>query len=80
LDYRFDFTKNDVVVYIDGTMDLSKQSQDFLNRYFYKQTFRIVTVPASFGQANKSNVDYSDYNKVIQRFGINDKDVITIGK
>lgn len=68
IDYDFDFTKNDVQIYIGANYDLSTTTQ-FLNN----QTFRIVLVPAGFlNKGAKPPVDYSDYNAVIKYFKIND--------
>lgn len=71
IDYDFDFTQNDVQIYIGANYDLSTTPQ-FLNN----QTFRIVLVPADFlGKNATPPVDYSDYNAVIKYFKINDLNV-----
>ncbi|WP_175620753.1 hypothetical protein [Chryseobacterium schmidteae] len=71
IDYDFDFTKNDVQIYIGANYDLTTTTQ-FLNN----QTFRIVLVPADFlNKGAKPPVDYSDYNAVIKYFKINDSKV-----
>lgn len=72
LDYDFDFTRNDVQLYANGTIDLAAQSQEFKNMYLNSQTFRIVIVPAAAG---KSAVDHSDYDAVIRHYGIDDSQV-----
>ncbi|QOW11357.1 hypothetical protein Q73A0000_13805 [Kaistella flava (ex Peng et al. 2021)] len=69
LDYDFDFTKNDVMIYASGNYDVSTTPQ-----YLNNQTFRVVLVPASPGGKN-ANVDYSDYNSVIRYFKIDDSKV-----
>ncbi len=66
LDYDFDFSSQDFVIYASGTYDLSTTPE-----YINDQTFRVVIVPASFG-AQKSQVDYSDYDSVIQHYNIDD--------
>ncbi|MGO4708090.1 hypothetical protein AB4Y90_03015 [Chryseobacterium sp. 2TAF14] len=72
IDYDFDFTKNDVQIYIGANYDIATTPQ-FLNN----QTFRIVLVPADFLNKNATPpVDYSDYNAVIKYFKINDSKVI----
>ncbi|QBO57504.1 hypothetical protein [Chryseobacterium salivictor] len=69
LDYDFDFTKNDIMIYASGNYDISTTPQ-----YLNTQTFRVVLVPASSGAKN-ANVDYSDYNSVITYFKIDDSKV-----
>lgn len=69
LDYDFDFSKNDIMIYADGTYDLSETPA-----YLNNQTFRVVLVPASMGSKN-ATVDYSDYNSVIRHFNIDDTKV-----
>lgn len=71
IDYDFDFTKNDVQIYIGANYDLSTTTQ-----YLNNQTFRIVLVPAGFlNKGAKPPVDYSDYNAVIKYYNINDSKV-----
>lgn len=64
LDYNFDFSKFDFVIYAGGTFNLAGSP------YILNQTFRIVVVPASFGK--NQNIDYSDYHRVIDYFHIDD--------
>lgn len=66
LDYDFDFSSKDFVIYANGNYDISTTPQ-----YINGQTFRIVIVPASFG-TQKSQVDHSDYNSVIKYYNIDD--------
>ena len=71
LDYDFDFTKNDVQIYIGGTYDVTTTPA-----YYNNQKFRIVLVPANFvNKGALAPVDYSDYNAVIKYFKINDSKV-----
>lgn len=71
VDYDFDFTKNDVQIYVDGTYDVTTTPA-----YYNNQTFRIVLVPAGFLNKGKTPpVDYSDYNAVIKYYNINDSKV-----
>lgn len=71
LDYTFDFTRADVQISVDGTMDFRNQNSNFIGSYLNNQKFRVVIVPASFGGKN-AKVDYSDYNSVIKHFNIDD--------
>ena len=69
LDYDFDFTKNDIMIYANGNYDISTTPT-----YLNNQTFRVVLVPASPGAKNNS-VDYTDYNSVIKYFNIDDSKI-----
>ena len=64
VDYNFDFSQYDVQIYAGGTFDLGGSS------YVNNKTFRIVFVPADYGK--NAQVDYSDYNNVIQHYHIDD--------
>ena len=69
LDYDFDFTRNDIMIYANGNYDIST-TPEFINN----QTFRVVLVPASASSRN-ANVDYSNYESVIKYFNIDDSKV-----
>lgn len=69
LDYDFDFSKNDIMIYAKGNYDISTTPE-----YLANQTFRVVLVPASSGGKN-AGVDYSDYESVIKFFNIDDSKV-----
>ena len=69
LDYDFDFSRNDIMIYANGNYDISTTMQ-----YLNNQTFRVVLVPASAGGKN-ANVDYNDYESVIKYFKIDDSKV-----
>ncbi len=69
LDYDFDFSKDDIMIYAKGNYDIST-TPEFLNN----QTFRVVLVPASRG-ANKSSLDRTDYESVIKYYNIDDSKV-----
>lgn len=69
LDYDFDFSKNDIMIYAKGNYDISTTPE-----YLTNQTFRVVLVPASSGGKN-AGVDYSDYESVIKFFNIDDSKV-----
>jgi hypothetical protein len=68
--YNYNFTVNDVSIYMDGN-SLSTVSNDFrLN-----QVFRIVIVPGYLSGKSVNKPDYSDYKAVIQRYNIDDSKV-----
>ena len=73
LDYDFDFSKNDIMIYANGNYDVSTTPT-----YLNNQTFRVVLVPASAGGKNSNVVDYSDYNSVIKYFNIDDSKIKTL--
>ena len=64
VDYNFDFSMYDVVLYASGTFDLTGTS------YVTNKTFRIVLVPAD--PLKNAPVDYSDYNAVISYYDLDD--------
>lgn len=65
LQYNYDFTKADVQVFLEGTIDfntlLPSESRD--------QVFRIVVLPASF--ANSKSVDILDLNSLMKSLETN---------
>ncbi len=73
LDYDFDFTKNDIGIYVGGNFNIGAQPSTFQNSYINNQTFRVVLVPASAGA--RMNVDHSDYDAVIKHYNIDDSKV-----
>ncbi|MFA5618702.1 MAG: hypothetical protein WDA08_00200 [Weeksellaceae bacterium] len=64
VDYNYDFSKEDFVIYAGGTFDLTNTS------YVKNKTFRILIVPAATGKS--ANVDLTDYESVINYFHIDD--------
>ncbi len=64
--YRFDFTKNDINVYMVGN-DLQSVSATFRNN----QVLRIVIVPGSFS----SSINKENYNEVIGALNIKENDI-----
>jgi hypothetical protein len=69
--YDFDFTIYDVEIYMEG-FDLASVSTNYRNN----QIFRIVVVPAGF--TNRTSVDYTDYNAVIQALQIDESKILKI--
>jgi hypothetical protein len=68
LDYDFDFTKNDVLLKVGGTIDFSKVGTTFIADFLSDQRFRIVLVPAS--SAKNSTLKYDDYNSVAKFYNL----------
>lgn len=74
VDYTFDFSRFDFVIYTGGTFDLGTTPEFILG-----QSFRIVTVPAQYGKnANSAGVDLTDYESVINYFKIDDSQVTNL--
>ncbi len=58
LQYNYDFTMSDVLIFLDGTINF----ETLLPAEKDNQVFRIVVLPADFVQ--KKSVDISDYNSL----------------
>ena len=71
-DYNFDFTINDVNIFLEGN-----NLATVANAFKTNQVFRIVILPGYLTTAKKSTkkVDLSDYNAVIKAYNINDTNV-----
>lgn len=76
LDYDFDFTVNDVRIFVQGNYDLVTTTTPA--GYLNNQTFRIVLVPAHYIHKSVTPIDYSDYNAVINYYNIDDTKVTEI--
>lgn len=68
LDYNFDFTRYDFVIYAGGTFDLTGTP------YVQNQTFRVLIIPASYGR--NSEVNFEDYQSVIEFYQIDDSNPV----
>ena len=73
LDYDFDFSSKDFVIYANGNYNISTTPQ-----YINGQTFRIVIVPASFGTNKNAQVDHSDYHSVVKYYNIDDTKAVKL--
>ena len=74
LDYDFDFSKNDFMIYAGGTYDLSTTPQ-----YLNNQTFRVVLVPAVYGKnATLEDLKKLSYEEIIAKYNIDDSKVGTL--
>ncbi|MDP9957721.1 hypothetical protein J2X97_003393 [Epilithonimonas hungarica] len=80
MDYTFNFTTSDVQIDLSADFDLSVQNASFKSTYLNGQTFRIVLVPAVYGNKNANTVDLSKmtYEEVIAKYKINDSKVRTL--
>jgi hypothetical protein len=67
LDYNFDFTKNDINIFLDSNFDLTTLSPAWAQN----QVFRIVIIPGYLSNKNSKTIDLNDYNAVVKAFNIN---------
>ncbi|MCL9771128.1 hypothetical protein NAT47_11950 [Flavobacterium sp. HXWNR69] len=74
LDYNFDFTRNDVNIFLDANFPLI----DLSSAWTQNQTFRIVIVPGYFSNRSATQVNLKDFNAVVQSYGINLKTIKTL--
>ncbi len=72
LDYDFDFSKQDFTIYAGGNYNLS-----LTPAYLNNQTFRIVILPGYFSNKSAANVNFENYDEVLNYFKI-DKDNVKI--
>jgi hypothetical protein len=69
--YNYNFTRNDVSVYLDGNSLATVPNEFRLN-----QVFRIVIIPGFVTTGKSVNKpDYSDYNAVIKQYNIDDSNL-----
>ncbi|WP_281635776.1 hypothetical protein [Flavobacterium marginilacus] len=72
--FKFDFSINDVSIFMEGN-DLGS----VLPSFRLNQIFRIVIIPGYLtyptSKTTNKKVDYSDYNAVIKAYGIDDRNV-----
>jgi hypothetical protein len=70
LNYIFDFTRNDIKIFLDADFDLNVLSANWTK----DQIFRVVIITGYF--SNSANrIDFSDYKTVVNEFHINESDI-----
>jgi len=70
--YNFDFTMNDVLVFMEADFDMSILGADFTDDWIV----RVVVVPAQFANNGRiAGVDLSDYYAVKEYFNLIDRPV-----
>lgn len=77
LDYNFKFDKEFVDISTLPNFPYSGFTSNEENLYLNNQRFRIVLIPALQGRKNK-DLDYSDYESVIQYFNLDESKVQTL--
>ena len=74
LDYNFDFTRNDINIFLDSDFDLTTLG----SAWTQSQVFRVVIISGYFSNKNSSSVDFSNYNEVVKRYAITESQIKTI--
>jgi len=74
LDYNFDFTRNDINIFLESDFDLATLGAFWSQN----QVFRVVIIPGYFSNKNKKSVDFNDYNAVVKAFNIKDNQIKSI--
>lgn len=68
--YNFSFSYDQFSIFIDSNLDFNSLPASFTTN----RVFRIVIVPGYFSKGTHA-VDHSDYDAVIEAYGINDQNV-----
>jgi hypothetical protein len=71
LDYNFDFTRNDINLFLESDFDLATLGATWSQN----QIFRVVIIPGYFSNKNNIAVDFNDYNAVVKAFNIKNSQV-----
>lgn len=71
LDYNFDFTRNDINIFLESDFDLATLGAFWSQN----QVFRVVIIPGYFSNKNKKAIDFNDYNAVVKAFNIKDNQI-----
>lgn len=67
VDYDYDFSVNGISIFLQGTFDVTTTPEFSLN-----QKFRVVLIPAEYGNKNQTDIRKLSYDEVIQRYNIDD--------
>ena len=74
LDYNFDFTKNDINIFLESNFNLNTLGATWSQN----QVFRVVIIPGYLSNKNTKAIDFNDYNAVVKAFNIKESQVKTI--
>ena len=74
LDYNFDFTRNDIEIFLESDFDLATLGAFWSQN----QVFRVVIIPGYFSNKNNNAIDFNDYNAVVKAFKIKDNQIKSI--
>jgi len=76
VDYNYDFTVNDVSIFMGANFDLTLLSPIWTQN----QTFRIVIIPGYFSGKTSKPVDFKDYKAVIKAYNIDESKIKIINE
>ena len=74
LNYNFDFTRNDINIFLESDFDLTTLGA----AWSQNQVFRVVIIPGYLSNKNSKAVDFNDYNAVVNAFNIKESQIKTI--
>ncbi len=74
LDYNFDFTRNDINIFLESNFDLNTLGATWSQN----QVFRVVIIPGYLSNKNSKTIDFNDYNAVVKAFNINENQIKTL--
>lgn len=74
LDYNFDFTRNDINIFLDSNFDLTTLNSSWTQN----QVFRVVIIPGYLSNKNSKHINFNDYNEVVKAFNINENQIKTL--
>ena len=74
LNYNFDFTRNDINIFLESDFDLTTLGA----AWSQNQVFRVVIIPGYLSNKNNKAVDFNDYNAVVKAFNIKQSQIKTI--
>lgn len=71
--YTFDFSVNDLNIYVDSSFPAEEAPAFSVN-----QVFRVVIIPGYLSNRGENSVDLSDYNAVIKAYNLNQSNIKTL--
>jgi len=74
LNYNFDFTRNDIEIFLESDFDLATLGAFWSQN----QVFRVLIIPGYFSNKNNNAIDFNDYNAVVKAFKIKDNQIKSI--
>lgn len=73
VEFDFDFTRNDIFLYMGANYDLGTDPN-----FLQGQIFRVVIIPGYDNSAGR--MDFSDYNTVVKQFNIDESNIRELQK
>ena len=72
VEFDFDFTRNDIFLYMGANYDLGTDPN-----FLQSQVFRVVIIP---GYDNSARIDLTDYDNVVKQFNIDETNIRELQK